>query len=137
MVSLQEYNDRENAKQALLASISTKLDGVVITEDLVHIAKAIEVLEDVNHFPEYEQVLAKLSNKVISSVGDISGEHFLLLSRVLQAHNFLKYGNEERYMLLNRDERNVDKNGHIIIGERTLESFGDRVLEEFYQEEEY
>ena len=96
--------------------------------------KAAELIESVQDPVAFEALKRKVAIKATGFFSaDLSGEDILMLTRAAKLGD-VPFGGEERWMLLNRDERNMDLEGDVMVGERTLESFGDRVLETFYAE---
>jgi len=135
MTTLAHYLTVKAAQDNAFVTISAKLDDPNLRmDDFALMVKAIELIETVQDTDAYDALLRKVATKAAGLYApDLSGEAILMLTRASRLGD-IPHGGEERWMLLNRDERNMDVTGAVMVGERTLESFGDCVLETFYAE---
>ena len=135
MINLAHFLTLKTAQDNAFATISAKLDDPNLRmDDFALMVKAIELIETIQETDSYDALLRKVATKAAGLYAPgLSGEDILMLTRASRLGN-IPHGGEERWMLLNRDERNMDVTGAVMVGERTLESFGDLVLESFYAE---
>ena len=135
MTTLAHYLTVKAAQDNAFATISAKLDDPNLRmDDFALMVRAIELIETVQDTDAYDALLRKVAAKAAGLYAPgLSGEDILMLTRASRLGDIPHCG-EERWMLLNRDERNMDVTGAVMVGERTLESFGDLVLETFYAE---
>ena len=135
MPTLAHYQTLKAVETNAIAAISAKLDQPNLRmDDFALMVKAAELIESVQDPVAFETLKRKVAIKAAGFFSaDLSGEEILMLTRAAKLGD-VPFGGEERWMLLNRDERNMDLEGDVMVGERTLESFGDRVLETFYAE---
>ena len=133
VMTLEYYNSLEENKLTLLQTIKTKLSSTISVNELAWAIKTIEILEDYEYIQEYSDILALIPIRALElSSQQLSSQELMLVSRAIKLGS-LPYGKEDRWFLLNYDTSNIDVNGNVIIGERTLESFNDKILEDFYK----
>lgn len=132
MATLAHYLTVKAAQANAIASISAKLDAPNLRmDDFALMVKAVELIENVQDPGAFEGLRDKIMTKAVTFYSpDLSGEDILMLTRATRLGD-MPFGSEERWMMLNRDERNIDISGDVIVGERTLEAFGERVLETY------
>jgi hypothetical protein len=132
MTTLAHYLTVKAGQTNVIATISAKLDEVNLRmDDFALMVKAIELIENILDLEAYAALLQKIMSKASGFyTTDLSGEDILMLTRAAKLGD-IPFGGEDRWMLMNRDERNIDIGGDVIVGERTLEAFGDRVLETY------
>ena len=132
MPTLAHYLTVKAAQANAIATISAKLDAVNLRmDDFALMVKAVELIENVQDPGAFEGLRDKIMTKAVTFYSsDLSGEDILMLTRATRLGD-MPFGSEERWMMLNRDERNIDISGDVIVGERTLEAFGERVLETY------
>ena len=132
MTTLAHYLTVKAGQSNAIATISAKLDEVNLRmDDFALMVKAVELFENIQDRVAYDTLLQKVMSKASGFYAtDLSGEDILMLTRAAKLGD-IPFGGEDRWMLMNRDERNIDNGGDVIVGERTLESFGDRVLETY------
>ncbi len=130
MPNLAHYQTLKLAETNAVATISAKLDAPDLRmDDFALMVKAAELIEDVQDPVAFSVLKAKIVAKAVGFYSiDLSGEDVLMLTRASRFGD-IPFGGEERWLLLNRDDRNMDVSGDVMVGERTLESFGDRILE--------
>jgi len=123
----------EGVKIKMLNAVNDLIGRSESAEDILLAIKSVEALENVEHLTVFkiitENIVTKINNLNMDS---ITGEDLTMLSRTLKLRD-IGLGSEERWKQLNLDEKNVDFHGDITVGERTLESFDDKVLENFYK----
>jgi len=132
MTTLAHYLTVKTGQTNAIATISAKLDEPNLRmDDFALMVKAIELIENILDLEAYDALLQKIMSKASDFYAtDLSGEDILMLTRAAKLGD-IPFGGEDRWMLMNRDERNIDIGGDVIVGERTLEAFGDRVLETY------
>jgi len=132
MTTLAHYLTAKAGQTNAIVTISAKLDEVNLRmDDFALMVKAVELFENIQDRAAYDTLLQKVMSKASGFYAtDLSGEDILMLTRAAKLGD-IPFGGEDRWMLMNRDERNIDNGGDVIVGERTLESFGDRVLETY------
>ncbi len=132
MTTLAHYLTVKAGQTNAIATISAKLDEVNLRmDDFALMVKAVELLENIQDTAAYATLLLKVMSKASGFYAtDLSGEDILMLTRAAKLGD-IPFGGEDRWMLMNRDERNTDIDGDVIVGERTLEAFGDRILETY------
>jgi hypothetical protein len=132
MTTLAHYLTVKTGQTNAIATISAKLDEVNLRmDDFALMVKAIELIENILDFEAYDALLQKVMGKASGFYAtDLSGEDILMLTRAAKLGD-IPFGGEDRWMLMNRDERNIDIGGDVIVGERTLEAFGDHTLETY------
>ena len=135
MTTLAYYLTVKAGQTNALATISAKLDEPNLRmDDFALMVKAVELLENIQDTSAFAALKQKVITKAASFYAtELSGEDILMLTRATKLGD-IPCGGEERWMLLNRDDRNMDLTGAVIVGERSLEAFGDLVLETFYAE---
>ena len=132
MTTLAYYLTVKAGQTNALATISAKIDAPNLRmDDFALMVKAAELIENVQDPGAFEGLKDKIASKAVTFYSsDLSGEDILMLTRATRIGD-MPFGSEERWMMLNRDERNIDFGGDVIVGERTLEAFGERVLETY------
>jgi len=132
MTTLAHYLTVKAGQTNAMATISTKLDEPNLRmDDFALMVKAVELIENIQDIAAYNALLQKVMTKASGFYAtDLSGEDILMLTRAAKLGD-IPFGGEERWMLMNRDERNIDIGGDVIVGERTLEAFGDRIFETY------
>lgn len=131
-MTLENYQNEINAKMTLLNKVNNIVYHSTETEDLLLAIKAVESLENVSHLPIFTTIVNNMIAKINTiDMSSMTGEDMTLLARALKLKD-MPLGSEARWQQLTLDEKNVDFHGDITIGERTLESFDDKILEDFY-----
>ena len=70
-------------------------------------------------------------NVSVKTIPNLSSDEYLLLARGLNVFG-MPIGGEERWRQHNIDTENQDYTGQVLSGFRTLESFGENVVEQYY-----
>lgn len=132
MTTLAHYLTVKAGQANAVDTISAKLDDPNLRmDDFALMVRAVELIENVQDTAAYDALLQKVATKAGAFYAtSLSGEDILMLTRAAKLGD-IPVGAEERWMLMNRDERNIDFDGDVMIGERTFESFGDRPLETY------
>ena len=132
MTTLAYYLTVKAGQTNAVDTISAKLDDPNLRmDDFALMVRAVELIENVQDTAAYDALLQNVATKAGAFYAtSLSGEDILMLTRAAKLGD-IPFGGEERWMLMNRDERNIDIDGDVMIGERTFESFGDRPLETF------
>jgi hypothetical protein len=79
-----------------------------------------------NGFTYWDQVSVR-------TIPNLSSDEYLLLGRALNVFG-MPIGSESRWKQHNTDSENLDFNGRVVAGFRTLESFGENVIETYYDD---
>ena len=110
MTTLAHYQTLKTAEANALSAINAKLDQPNLRmDDFALMVKAMELMENIHDPLAYEALKQKIAQKSVGFYSpDLSGEDLLML---------------------NRDECNLDLAGDVMVGERSLEAFGESVLE--------
>lgn len=132
MTTLAHYLTVKTGQANAIATISAKLDAPNLRmDDFALMVKAVELIENVQDPDAFDWLKVKIATKAVTFYSsDLSGEDILMLTRATRIGD-MPFGSEERWMMLNRDDRNIDISGDVIVGERSLEAFGERVLETY------
>ena len=130
MTTLAHYQTLKTAEANALSVISTKLDQPNLPmDDFALMVKAVELMENIQDPLAYEALKQKIAQKSVGFYSpDLSGEVLLMLTRATRIGG-VPFGGEERWKLMNRDTSNLDLAGDVMVGERSLEAFGESVLE--------
>ncbi len=130
MTILAHYQTLKTAEAKALSAISAKLDQPNLRmDDFALMVKAVELMENIQDPVTYEALKQKIAQKSVGFYSpDLSGEGLLMLTRATRIGD-VPFGGEERWKLMNRDECNLDLAGDVMVGERSLEAFGESVLE--------
>ncbi len=132
MLTLEYFNAVEAEKVALLQAIKAKFSTTITVDDLAWGVKSLEIRENIEHIPEYQDILALIPVRSTELLAQpLSSQSIMLIARANKL-GAIPYGKEDRWRLLHEDEMNVDIKGQIVVGHRTLESFGDKILEQYY-----
>lgn len=130
MTTLAHYKTLKTAEANALSVISAKLDQANLRmDDFALMVKAMELIENIQDPLAYEALKQKIVQKSVGFYSpDLSGEDLLMLTRATRIGD-VPFGGEERWKLMNRDNSNLDLAGDVMVGERSLEAFGESVLE--------
>ena len=105
--------------------------------DLIVVVKTLELMEHYAQVDGYDALVEKMVNAAREvMVEDLTQDDMMYVARAIAFGSGIPLGSELRWQLLNKDSHNLNINADVIAGERTLESFGDVVLETFYAVEE-
>lgn len=130
--TLTYFVARESAGDEAIAKLSTMLDVPTVRE-LIVCVKALELLEQYANSTGYAALLEKLVGAARTVMSQALAEDDLMyVARAISYGSGIPLGSELRWQIQNLDSHNIDINGNVAAGERTLESFGDVVLETFY-----
>ncbi|WP_419798697.1 MAG: hypothetical protein ACNI26_03215 [Terasakiella sp.] len=130
MTTLAHYQTLKTAEANAFSAISAKLDQSNLRmDDFALMVKAVELMENIQDPLAYEALKQKIAQKSVGFYSpDLSGEDLLMLTRATRIGD-VPFGAEERWKLMNRDTSNLDLAGDVMVGERSLEAFGESVLE--------
>ena len=67
----------------------------------------------------------------VKTIPNLSSDEYLLLGRALNVFG-MPLGGEERWKQHNQDNENLDYTGQVTTGFRTIESFGENTMEDYY-----
>lgn len=131
-MNLESYTNEENAKIKIMNYAKSVIIASDSSESILLAVKSVESLENVNHLPIFDEVIVEIHKKINNmDMNNMTGEDLTLLSRAMKLKD-IPIGSEDRWAQLTQDEKNVDFHGDVVVGERTLESFDDKILEDFY-----
>ena len=132
MLTLEFYNKEIDAKKRIMTNAINTVGMTNDTESILLAIKSIESLENVDRYGEFELAVEAIVDKILSmNLLSADGHDLTLLSRALKLRD-IPIGSEDRWELLTCDNKNLDIHGEVMVGERTLESFDDAILETFY-----
>ena len=121
---LEDYNNEILAKEKIIIRAEETFDSSASTaEDIASAIKSVELIYQEGLLDKFDNFFPKLFIK-INGLGNPTSKDLLFLARSLK-----KIDNNDS------DFDNLNINADIIIGNRTLENFDDKVLEEFYKKE--
>jgi hypothetical protein len=126
-VTIVDYQNEIDAKNNLITYLTNLFNNESVTaEQLAEGVKSLEVME-IEDIEEHTELLTALNSrlKAISAKTTITPLDALFISRAM---NIRKHSNPK-----NSDFNNLDIKGNVIVGDRTLEVFNDKVLEEYYK----
>lgn len=131
-MTLDFYNNEINAKKKILQQAINVVGSSSNSEDILLAIKSIESIENVDQYPEFDAAVEAIINKILTiDLTSAYGEDLTMLARAMKLKD-IPLGSEARWQQLTQDEKNVDPHGDIVMGDRTLESFDDKILEEYY-----
>ena len=88
--------------------------------------------DDVQGAAGYDALVEKLvqaANTVMDST--LSEDDMMYVVRAI-SYGRVPFGSEKWWKIRHKDSENIDWHGQVVVGERTLETFGDAILETFY-----
>jgi hypothetical protein len=126
-MDIDYYVNEELGKKELLTKVLEMFSSQVNYDDFVWAIRAIELQENCSHLPEWEDVLVIVQTRAreLLQTG-LTGRELMMVVRGTKLGD-LPYEDVDRWRMLNEDT--VDATGAIIVGGRTLESFGETILE--------
>ena len=127
-MTIIDYQNEIDAKNNLITYLTNLFNSEsVIAEQLAEGVKSLEVME-IEDIEEHTELLTALNSrlKAISAKTTITPLDTLFISRAMNIRN---YSNPK-----NSDFNNLNIHGNVVVGDRTLEIFNDKVLEEYYKE---
>ena len=134
--TLSYYVSRKEAASEAVTKLSEMLDTPTV-RDLIVVVKTLELMEHYAQVDGYDELVEKMVNAARSVMTeDLTQDDMMYVARAIAFGTGIPLGSELRWQLQNKDSHNLNINADVIAGERTLESFGDVVLETFYAVEE-
>lgn len=134
--TLEYFVARKEAAKEAVDKLSAMLDDPSV-RDLIVVVKTLELMEHYAQVDGYDALVEKMVNAARDvMVEDLTQDDMMYVARAIAFGSGIPLGSELRWQLLNKDSHNLNINADVIAGERTLESFGDVVLETFYAVEE-
>ena len=123
-MKVEDYNkELDNKANIINRAIAIFNSSTTTAEDVASSIKSVELIYTAGLLDSFEDFYPKLFNKINNlSSSDPSATNLLFLARGLQK--------------VNNDKTDFDYfniKGEVVIGDRTLEDFDDKILEEFYQ----
>jgi|TARA_B110000208_G_scaffold191906_1_gene260870 hypothetical protein len=132
MSTLAYFNARQSASEEAIAALSTTLDVPTVRE-LIVCVKTLELMEDYANATGYTALIEKLVGAARTVMTQtLAQDDMMYVARAISFGSTIALGSELRWQLQNQDSHNIDINGEVVAGQRTIESFGDVVLETFY-----
>jgi len=130
--NLTYFVARESAGDEAIAKLSSMLDTPTVRE-LIVCVKALELMEGYANSTGYAALVEKLVGAARTVMTQtLAEDDMMYVARAIAYGSGIPLGSELRWQIQNLDSHNLDINGEVVAGERTLESFGDVVLETFY-----
>ena len=134
--TLEYFVARKEAAKEAVDKLSAMLDDPSV-RDLIVVVKTLELMEHYAQVDGYDALVEKMVNAARDvMVEDLTQDDMMYVARAIAFGTGIPLGSELRWQLLHKDSHNLNINADVIAGERTLESFGDVVLETFYAVEE-
>lgn len=137
-MDIKYFQDTDNIKIKFLNTLIDRFKKEnLIPKQLFALIKSADLINDLRYLEDwilFRQEVIKRCSSILDDYDEmLSVEDSIYLSRIIEAMtNNIPVEDEARWKLLHRDEENVRFDGQVMIGERTLESFGEIVLEEYY-----
>ena len=137
-MNIKYFQDTDSIKTDFLNSLIERFQREnLVPRQLFALIKSADMINDLRYLPEWELFRVNVVNRCSKILGnideDLTIEESVFLGRIIEAMtNNIPVEEEDRWMLLHRDEKNVRYDGKVMIGERTLESFGELELETYY-----
>lgn len=134
--TLEYFVARKEAAKEAVDKLSVMLDDPSV-RDLIVVVKTLELMEHYAQVDGYDALVEKMVNAARNVMDeDLTQDDMMYVARAIAFGTGIPLGSELRWQLLHKDSHNLNINADVIAGERTLESFGDVVLETFYAVEE-
>lgn len=134
--TLEYFVARKEAAKEAVDKLSAMLDDPSV-RDLIVAVKTLELMEHYAQVDGYDALVEKMVDAARDvMVEDLTQDDMMYVARAIAFGTGIPLGSELRWQLLHKDSHNLNINADVIAGERTLESFGDVVLETFYAVEE-
>jgi len=134
--TLNYFVARKEAASEAVTKLSEMLDDASV-RDLIVVVKTLELMEHYAQVDGYDALVEKMVGKARTVMtSDLTQDDMMYVARAISFGSGIPLGSELRWQLLNKDSHNLNINADVTVGERTLESFGDAVLETFYAVEE-
>ena len=130
--TLTYFNERQTAAEEAINKLSAMLDTPTVRE-LIVVVKSLELLEHYRNVTGYDALVEKLVQKARTVMTQtLADDDMMYISRAISFGTGIPLGSELRWQIQNADSFNLNINGDVVVGERTIESFGDVQLETFY-----
>ena len=130
--TLTYFNERQTAAVEAINKLSAMLDTPTVRE-LIVVVKSLELLEHYRNVTGYDALVEKLVQKARTVMTQtLADDDMMYISRAISFGTGIPLGSELRWQIQNADSFNLNINGDVVVGERTIESFGDVQLETFY-----
>lgn len=130
--TLESFVNRLAAAEDAIQKLSDMLEVASVREIIVAV-KTLELLENYKHVDGYDALVEKMVSKARTLMSSqLTEDDMMYVARAISFGTGIPLGSELRWQILNRDSHNIDNNGDVMVGERTLESFGTTVLETYY-----
>lgn len=132
--TLAYWNLRRLTAEKAIQTLSEMLD-TPSTRNVIVVVKALEIMDDEAKVTGYDELVEKLiatASEVMDS--SLSQDDMMYVVRAI-SYGRVPFGSEAWWKIRHKDSENIDWHGQVQVGERTLEAFGDTILETFYAEE--
>jgi predicted HNH restriction endonuclease len=134
MPTLTFYNKKKTAAETAIQKLSDMLENPSV-RDIIVVVKSLEIMDDEARVSGYDALVEKLVEKATSVMGSaLADDDMMYIVRAI-SYGDIPFGSEEWWKLRHKDSENVNIHGDVIVGLRTLESFGEVTLETFYGEQ--
>ena len=134
MPTLTFYNKKKTAAETAIQKLSDMLENPSV-RDIIVVVKSLEIMDDEARVSGYDALVEKLVEKATSVMGSaLADDDMMYIVRAI-SYGDIPFGSEEWWKLRHKDSENVNIHGDVIVGLRTLETFGEVTLETFYGEQ--
>jgi hypothetical protein len=134
MPALSFYNSKKIAAETAIQKMSDMLENPSV-RDIIVTVKSLEIMDDEARVSGYDALLIKLVQKATEVMStDLADDDMMYIVRAI-SYGDIPFGSEQWWKLRHKDSENININGDVEVGLRTLESFGGIALETFYGEQ--
>jgi hypothetical protein len=134
MPALSFYNSKKIAAETAIQKMSDMLENPSV-RDIIVTVKSLEIMDDEARVSGYDALLIKLVQKATEVMStDLADDDMMYIVRAI-SYGDIPFGSEQWWKLRHKDSENININGDVEVGLRTLESFGEIALETFYGEQ--
>ncbi len=134
MPALSFYNSKKIAAETAIQKLSDMLENPSV-RDIIITVKSLEIMDDEARVSGYDALLIKLVQKATEVMStDLADDDMMYIVRAI-SYGDIPFGSEQWWKLRHKDSENININGDVEVGLRTLESFGEIALETFYGEQ--
>lgn len=130
--TLAYWNLKKATADKAISTLSDMLTTPTVREVIVTV-KALEIMDDdaygATGYDALVEKLVQAANTVMDS--SLSQDDMMYVVRAI-SYGRVPFGSEKWWKIRHKDSENIDWHGQVVVGERTLESFGDAILETFY-----
>ena len=130
--TLAYWNLKRTTAEKAITNLSLMLDSPSV-RDVIVTVKSLEIMDDdaigANGYDALVEKLVQAAHDVMDT--SLAMDDMMYVVRAI-SYGRVPYGSEWWWKIRHKDSENIDWHGQVVVGERTLESFGDAILETFY-----